>query len=154
MESAKNKPYLKLLLMVVFSFISMYILMFAMVDVFANVYPSRNHFYMAAVMTAPMVIIELILMSKMYPSKKRNIVIIAFSTVALIGFFMMIRNQTAIGNEQFLRSMIPHHAGAILMCKESSFDDPEIKKLCEKISAGQQEEIDQMKAILQRLEHK
>lgn len=147
-----NKPYAKLLLMVVLSFISMYILMYSMVDVFANVYTNRNHFYMAAVMTAPMVIIELILMGKMYPYKKKNIIIIAFSAVALIGFFMMIRNQTSIGNEQFLKSMIPHHAGAILMCRESSFDDPEIKKLCEKISAGQQEEINEMKAILERLQ--
>jgi hypothetical protein len=38
------------------SFISMYVLMYAMVDRFANVYPNFNQFYMAGLMTAPMVL--------------------------------------------------------------------------------------------------
>jgi uncharacterized protein (DUF305 family) len=63
----------------------------------------------------------------------------------------MIRQQTLIGNTQFLRSMIPHHAGAILMCEEAPIVDSEIKTLCEKIKSSQQSEIDQMKAILSRL---
>jgi uncharacterized protein (DUF305 family) len=48
--------------------------------------------------------------------------------------------------------MIPHHAGAILMCEQASLYDAEIKDLCGRIINSQQEEIDQMKAILQRLE--
>jgi uncharacterized protein (DUF305 family) len=47
--------------------------------------------------------------------------------------------------------MIPHHAGAILMCEQASIVDPEIKELCGTITSSQQTEIDQMKAILQRL---
>ena len=50
-----------------------------------------------------------------------------------------------------LRSMIPHHAGAIWMCKEAAIQDPEIRDLCGNIEAGQQQEINQMKAILGRL---
>lgn len=147
-----KKHYLSLLIMAILSFISMYVLMYAMVDRFANVYSSFNQVYMAALMTAPMIIIEILLMRAMYKDKKLNIAIIMVSVIGLITFFLFIRQQTAIGDKQFLRSMIPHHAGAILMCEESSITDPEIKRLCEEIKVSQQLEIDRMKSILNRLE--
>jgi hypothetical protein len=43
-----------------------------MVDRFANVYPNLNQFYMAGLMAAPMVLIELALMGHMYPNKVRS----------------------------------------------------------------------------------
>jgi uncharacterized protein (DUF305 family) len=51
-----------------------------------------------------------------------------------------------------MRSMIPHHAGAILMCEQAPTRDPEIKDLCAAIVSSQQSEIDQMKAKLAELE--
>ena len=83
-----NKHYQKLLLMAVLSFISMYILMYAMVDRFANVFPNINQFYMAGLMTMPMLIIEVLLMRSMYMNKKLNTAVIGLSTVALIAFFL------------------------------------------------------------------
>ena len=44
--------------------------------------------------------------------------------------------------------MIPHHAGAILMCGRAPVKDPEIRSLCATIIKGQQQEIDQMSAML------
>lgn len=143
--------YVRLLLMTILSFISMYILMYAMVDRFNDVYPNVNQFYMAGLMTAPMVAIEILLMNAMYESKAANAAILAVSVVALVGFFLLIRQQTAVADRQFLKSMIPHHSGAILMCREAPIADAEIKTLCQSIIKSQQEEIDQMKAILQRL---
>ena len=102
-------------------------------------------------MTAPMVIIELALMSVMYKNKKVNAVIIAFSGLALVACFALIRNQTAIGDSQFLRSMIPHHAGAILMCGQLRAENPTIKELCKNIVAGQEAEIQQMKSLLSEI---
>lgn len=63
-------------------------------------------------------------------------------------FFILIRQQSAISDKQFLRSMIPHHAGAILMCERAPISDSEIKELCQAITSSQQAEIDQMKAVL------
>ncbi len=143
--------YMHLGIMTVLSFISMYILMYSMVDRFENIYSSFNQVYMAALMTAPMVFIEMLLMNMMYPDKKKNLLIILSSIVAGIAFFALIRFQLGIGDKQFLRSMIPHHAGAILMCKEASITDEEIKNLCNAIMQGQQREVDQMKTILNRL---
>lgn len=150
-KQMSNKHYGLLLLMTILSFISMYIFMYSMVDQFSNVYANLNQVYMAGVMTAPMVIIELILMRAMYHNKKWNAIIIAISLFALIGFWSLIRQQTAIADKQFLRSMIPHHAGAILMCEKAPVQDPEIKELCQSIISSQQSEIAQMKTLLAKL---
>jgi uncharacterized protein (DUF305 family) len=107
---------------------------------------------MAGLMTAPMVLIELLVMRSMYQDKRRNTLIIILSIVAALLFFLFIRQQTAISDQQFLRSMIPHHSGAILMCEQAAIQDPEIQDLCASILESQQEEIDQMEIILQRLE--
>jgi hypothetical protein len=143
-----KKMYLKLLLMAVLSFVSMYVLMYSMVNTFEDIYPSFNQFYMAGLMAAPMVLIEVVLMSAMYKNKKLNAVIAAVSILIGVVSFLGIRQQTAISDEQFLKSMIPHHSGAILMCREANITDPEIKILCQTIIEGQQQEIDQMRAIL------
>ncbi|HEX6730941.1 MAG TPA: DUF305 domain-containing protein [Pyrinomonadaceae bacterium] len=138
-------------LMITLHFIAMYIFMYAMVNSFANVFNNFNQVYMAALMTSSMVLIELPLMMGMYKSKKLNAIIIAVGLVVLVGAFLLIRKQSAISDRQFLRSMIPHHAGAILMCEEASIEDREIQALCRNILAGQQAEIDQMKAKLEQL---
>ena len=62
------------------------------------------------------------------------------------------RSEAFVGNDQFLRSMIPHHSRAILVCEQSDISDPEIQDLCEQIISSQQEEIDQMNEILDRLD--
>ena len=143
--------YRHLLLMSLLSFVAMYILMYAMVDVIGNVYNSVNQVYMAGLMTAPMIVIELLVMSGMYQDKRRNVVILGGALAAGVVLFAFIRWQTAVGDRQFLRSMIPHHASAILMCEQAPIQDPEIKALCGNIIKSQQAEIDQMKAKLRQL---
>jgi hypothetical protein len=144
-----QRHYLRLAGMVVLSFISMYVLMYSMANSFADVYNSFNQVYMAGLMTAPMVVIELWLMSSMYKDKKLNAVAILVSVGAGILFFTSIRQQTLISDRQFLRSMIPHHSGAILMCEDASLQDQRIKDLCKEIIASQRREIDQMRALLE-----
>lgn len=148
----ENGHYKRLLIMAVLSFVSMYVLMYAMVNTFANVFLNINQFYMAGLMTAPMIIIEIALMGSMYKDKKLNTIIIATSSIVLIAFFIFIRQQSAVSDEQFLKSMIPHHASAILMCEKTDIEDPELKELCTAIISSQQEEIDQMRAKLNELE--
>lgn len=146
--------YSKFAIMIGLSFIAMYVFMYSMVDAFSSVYNSVNQFYMAGVMAAPMVIIEILVMNKMYHNKKLNALILGGSLAALIFFFAGIRYQIGVGDKQFLRSMIPHHSGAVLMCNEGRISDPEIVSLCKNIIASQTSEIDQMKGILSRLDGK
>ena len=144
--------YVHLGVMAFLSFLAMYALMYSMVDSFANVYMSFNQVYMAALMTAPMVVIELIVMRMMYKDARLNALIMLASVVVGGAMFFFIRQQSAIGDRQFLRSMIPHHAGAILMCREASLEDPELKALCQGIMSSQQREIDQMTTKLRALQ--
>ncbi len=74
--SARHSHYPKLALMVVLSFVAMYILMYSMVDRLDNVLPNINQFYMAGLMTSAMVVIEIAIMSMMYHNRKLNIIII------------------------------------------------------------------------------
>lgn len=151
-ESHMHKsPYGQLLMMAGLSFVSMYMLMYAMVDAIGNVYPNFNQLYMAGLMTAPMVIIELSLMGPMYRNKTANALIIAASVIAVLVLFTLIRQQAAIADKQFLKSMIPHHASAILMCEKAPIHDAGIRELCKSIISSQQSEIDQMRAKLAEL---
>lgn len=140
--------YRRLAIMIVLSFISMYILMYAMVNTLANVFPSFNQAYMAGLMTAPMIVFELMLMGMMYKNRRWNFAIYGFAIILGVGSFVAIRQQSFVGDRDFTRSMIPHHSGAILMCREADLSDPRLQQLCKTIIAGQQAEIDQMNAIL------
>jgi uncharacterized protein (DUF305 family) len=85
----------------------------------------------------PMVIIELLVMRAMYPDTKMNVIFGGVAFAALVIFFLGIRTQTAVGDAQFIKSMIPHHSGAILMCDRATITDAELKKLCGEIVQGQ-----------------
>lgn len=147
-----NKQYRKLGVMFALHFLAMYILMYAMVhNLTENVFNSVNQLYMAALMTSSMGAIELGLMGSMYPDRKRNLAVMGASIVILFASWFAIRQQIAVGDRQFIRSMIPHHSGAILMCREAKLKDPELRTLCAEIVSSQQREIDQMKSILKRL---
>jgi uncharacterized protein (DUF305 family) len=140
--------YRRLALMTALSFMAMYGLMYAMVNTISNVYPSFNQAYMAGLMTAPMVVLELILMGMMYKNRRWNVAIFLGATAVGVLCFLAIRQQSFVGDREFARSMIPHHSGAILMCREADLSDPRLRSLCKTIIAGQQAEIDQLTAIL------
>ena len=84
-------------------------------------------------------------------NKKILAAVFAGSVAIFVVAFLFIRQQTAIGDEQFLRSMIPHHASALLMCEEADIQDPRILELCEQIRESQQREIDLMTQLLEEL---
>jgi uncharacterized protein (DUF305 family) len=150
-KSMTTKHYVHLLLMAALSFVAMYILMYAMVDRLANALPNINQAYMAALMTAPMILIELLVMRSMYPDKKLTGLVAVGALLVGVGSWFGIREQAAVADSQFLRSMIPHHAAAILMCEEAQLRDAEVEALCGAIIANQTSEIDQMKAKLAKL---
>lgn len=133
------------------SAIIMYLVMFVMIDSLGSFYNNVNMFYMTLMMVAPMVVIMLVgSMRSMFPNKKLNYVLVGVLVALFFLSWAFTRWQYPIGDKQFLRSMIPHHSGAILMCQESDLTDPEIIKLCDGIIKSQRQEIDEMKAILER----
>ena len=133
------------------SLIIMYFVMFTMIWSVGDFFNNLNMFYMAVMMATPMGILMLLMMEMMYPNKKLNILLYAlFASLFILAFWAM-RVQGFVGDRQFVRAMIPHHAGAILMCNRASIRDPRIRDLCFKpngIVESQKREIEEMKTFL------
>jgi uncharacterized protein (DUF305 family) len=142
--------YQRLSIELAVDFIIMYFVMYTMIATLDHLYLNLNNVYMTLMMLAPMAIVMLISMRSMFPSQRLNTVIVIGAVLVFIASFAAMRRQSAVGNAQFLRSMIPHHSGAILMCEQASITDSEIVKLCQDIVEAQKKEIAQMQAILDR----
>lgn len=126
----------------------MFSVMYVMIERFDHLYLNINQFYMTLMMVSPMVILMLFRMGSMYDNKRLNIMTSVVLGVVFVGSFFLIRTQTPVADDQFLRSMIPHHSSAILMCEEASITNPEIIDLCRNIVTSQEQEIDQMLQLL------
>jgi hypothetical protein len=134
----------------VLGFITMYLVMYTMIASLDHFYLTLNNVYMTLMMVSPMAILMLVFMRSMYTSKRTNLLIGGAATLVFAVSFWGMRTQAAVGDTEFLRSMIPHHSGAILMCQQASLKDPEVLGLCEEIVSSQEREISQMKALLAR----
>ena len=149
-QEGGSKPYVMLAINLGLSLLVMYLAMFAMIWSWGEFIQNVNFFYMALVMWAPMGAIMLATMGGMYRNRKLNAALyVAFAAILVLSL-VGIRQQSLVGDDQFLRSMIPHHSGAILMCEEAKLTDPEIRQLCGEIIQAQKDEIAQMKRIMGR----
>ena len=150
----RRHHYRMLAVNLVVSLVIMYLAMFAMIWSSREFIQNVNFLYMALVMWAPMAIVMLLTRKAMYTNRRLNAVLYAAFVAVFVLSLLGIRAQGLVGDRQFLASMIPHHSGAVLMCNQASLRDAEIRELCfgpEGIVAGQQREIEQMKAIRERL---
>ena len=145
-------PYRKLFVELALDFAIMFFVMYAMIASAKHLYFNIGNVYMTLMMVAPMMALMIFFMGKMYPSPSTNRLLVGLAAIIFaVGWFGM-REQVGVDNAQFLRSMIPHHSGAILMCEKANLTDPEVVQLCQNIVAAQNREIAQMQAILQRIE--
>ena len=133
------------------SLIVMYFVMFSMIDGWRDFRNNLNMLYMALTMVAPMGIIMLATMRGMYRNRALNVALYAGLDLLFVAALAGTRQQSVIGDRQFIASMVPHHSGAILMCREASLKDRELLELCDRIAASQRGEIEQMNAIRARL---
>jgi hypothetical protein len=147
-QGMHHHPYRRLAAMLVLSFLVMWALTYAMVDRFDNVLPSLNKAYMAGMMTTAMLAIELALMGAMYPRRGLNLALVGIGILATAALWGAVRSQAGMVDRQFLRAMIPHHAGAVLMCQQAPLRRADVRALCERIVASQNAEIAEMKAML------
>ena len=145
--------YKKLMLTMIISFFIMYLVMFLNITELNHYYTSTTRIYMAILMVAPMAVVMILMMGKMYPNKKMNAGIIVASIAVFILTLAALRSQTPINDVQYMKAMIPHHSSAILTSKKANIQDPEVKKLSEEIIKAQEEEIAEMKAKIKDLQN-
>ena len=138
-HGSHGRPYLLFWINMILGLIVMYVVMFSMIDGWGDFRNNLNMLYMAITMWAPMGIFMLATMSVMFPNRSVNIVLYVVFALLTAGSFWATRSQALIDDGQFIDSMIPHHSGAILMCREAKLADPELKTLCEAIIGAQRE---------------
>jgi uncharacterized protein (DUF305 family) len=144
------KMYAKLGLALALSYVVMFLLSMSMIREWDHFYLNGSNAWMALVMVAPMGLIMIAVMWAMFQNKALNAGLALAFVAVFAGALYLGRQEADVGNEQFLKSMIPHHSRAILVCQEADITDPEIEELCGEIVKTQQEEIAQMKEILER----
>lgn len=152
MNHMKELSYKKFVIMMLISFLIMYIVMFLNIDKISHYHTSTTRIYMALLMVAPMAVVMMTMMGKMYPDKRINTGIVISGIVLFAVILAALRTQTPIRDIQYMKAMIPHHSSAIMVSKNADIKDPEVKKLSEQIIQSQEKEIAEMEAILNRLE--
>lgn len=140
--------YQKLFLALGISLPVMFVLSIAFVNTWSHFYLNLSNFYMALLMVAPMGFIMLVVMKSMFTNKRLNAGLVVGFVLLFIGAFWMGHDETFVGNEQFLRAMIPHHSRAILVCENAAITDPDIQSLCNDIVEAQKREIGIMQEML------
>lgn len=159
-KSEENNPnhslamYKRFALMAVAMFVAMYFIMYAMIDGLQNLIPNINNLYMTLLMVSAMLIIEIWIMKGMYQNKKINWAIITVSLAIGIFSWFGIREQLFVGDKEFVKGMIPHHAAAVLMSEKAKLTDPELIELQKNILETQAKEIELMKRKLKEFENK
>lgn len=151
-DNVEKSNYGKFAIMMGTSFIIMYAVMFLNTDVFDHVMLSHTRTYMTILMVAPMAFTMLLFMWGMYTNKKMNFIILGLSVIIFIIALVGLRQQTLIGDEQWMKAMIPHHSSAIMASQKAHLKDPEAIKLAEEIIEAQEREIAKMKKMIYRLE--
>ncbi len=142
--------YVRFGLVMLASLFTMWVLTMSMIRTWDHFYFNLSNLYMALIMVAAMGPLMLLGMWGMLPNRRVNLAVLAGFLVLLIAGFALGRSEAFVGNEAFLKSMIPHHSRAILVCEESSITDAEIATLCDQIIQTQRDEIRQMEDILRR----
>ncbi|SDI85845.1 protein of unknown function [Arthrobacter subterraneus] len=145
-----KKMYVKFGVILLISLGLMWVLSMSMVRSIDHFYFNLSNFWMALLMVGAMAIVMTVGMWSMFQNTKANIAMLVGFAVLFVGAFALGRTETFVGNEQFLKSMIPHHSRAILVCQESNITDPEIEQLCTEIVETQRKEIAEMQSILDR----
>jgi hypothetical protein len=146
-----GRPYLVFWVNMALGLAVMYVVMFTMIDGLGDFRNNLNMFYMAVTMWAPMGMFMLATMPGMYSNRSANLALYALLAILTTGSFWATRAQALIDDPEFIASMIPHHSGAILMCREAELTDPELVALCKEITRAQREEIEQMERIAERI---
>ena len=144
--------YTKFVLMLIGSFIAMYVTMYLNTYEIDHVYFSLTRFYMACLGISAMAVIMLLFMLNMYKNKKKNVAIILGSLILFVSALTLVRTQTPIGDVLYMKAMIPHHSIAILTSKMADIKDPAVRKLADEIIKAQEKEISEMKAFIKRLQ--
>ncbi|WP_233061490.1 DUF305 domain-containing protein [Parvularcula mediterranea] len=144
----KKSSYGRFLAMVGTSTAIMLGLMYLNTYEWSHVRWSETRFYMTFVMGATMAVVMLAFMLGMYRNTKINIGIFAGSALVFVVALWLVRSQTLVEDEAWMKAMIPHHSIAILTSERAGIDDVRVRELADEIIRAQRREIKEMEWLL------
>ena len=148
MKQEKKSNYIIFGLMIATSMLMMYILMYLNTYELSHVRWSETRFYMTFIMGAAMAVIMLTFMRGMYSNRRMNLAIYLGSLVVFLVALFLVRSQTTVQDESYMRAMIPHHSIAILTSGRAEIKDVRVRELADAIIEAQHREIKEMNWLL------
>ena len=148
MEQKKKSNYIIFGAMIATSMTMMFGLMYLNTYELSHVQWSETRFFMTFIMGAAMAAIMLTFMRGMYSDRRKNLAIYLGSLVVFLVALFLVRSQTTVQDESYMRAMIPHHSIAILTSGRAEIKDVRVRQLADEIIAAQRLEIKEMNWLL------
>jgi len=138
--------YLRFAAMTLTSTMVMFGLMYLNTFAASHIWFNQTRMWMAIYMGAAMAAVILAFMFGMYKNSKINIAIFAGAALVFSGSLYLVRSQDTVGDEAWMKAMIPHHSIAILTSSRANISDPRARNLSDDIIQAQHTEIAEMEA--------
>lgn len=151
-DGSGRRKYWRFAAMIATSATVMLVLMYLNTYAWDHVRWSETRFYMAILMGASMALIMLGFMLGMYRNTKLNIAIAVGAVAVFAGSLFLVRSQTTVQDNSYMRAMIPHHSIAILTSENSEISDLRVCDLAVGIIEAQRREIDEMDWLVADIE--
>ena len=148
MKEEKKSNYVVFGAMIATSMIAMYSLMYLNTFELSHVQWSETRFYMTFIMGAAMAVIMLTFMRGMYSDRRKNLAIYLGSLLVFLVALFLVRSQTTVQDQSYMRAMIPHHSIAILTSGRAEIEDVRVRDLADEIIDAQHREIKEMNWLL------
>lgn len=144
----ERRRYLRFGAMIATSMIAMFALTYVNSYELSHVQWSETRFYMTFVMGAAMAVIMLSFMLNMHRNKKVNAAIFVGSALVFALALFLVRSQTTVQDQSWMKAMIPHHSIAILTSERAEITDARVQELAGEIVEAQRREIAEMEWLI------
>ncbi|RCW70382.1 DUF305 domain-containing protein [Pseudorhodoferax soli] len=139
--------------MIATSTIVMFPLMYQLVYSADHATFSLTRLVSSVVMGCVMAAVMLAFMWRMYAGPRTKLAILIGAIVLGVLILAINRQQTLIGDVDFMKSMIPHHSIAINNARKADIRDPRVRKLADGIIRAQVKEIAEMNLLVDDIEN-
>lgn len=147
-SSKGTGAYLRFLAMIATAMVVMYISTYLNTYDLSHVEFSETRVFMTLIMGSTMALVMLGFMLGMYKNLRANLAIVLGALVVLGLATWLVRSQTTVQEQSYMRAMIPHHSIAILTSENSEIEDQRVCELAVEIIKAQRREIDEMNWLI------
>ena len=138
--------------MIATSIVTMFVLKYSIIYEADHAFFSQTRMWMALMMGMAMIVIMLGFMWGMYKTFATKVVVMVGAIAGFFLFLFLARSQSTVGDEAWMKAMIPHHSIAVLTSRRAEISDPRVRKLADSIIEAQVKEIAEMKLLLEDIE--